>query len=211
MSITDPMLTDTFLRVIEYLGTFTFAVSGIRHAATKNFDWFGGFVCGITVAIGGGTVRDLMLGLTPFWMTNGMYMLSALFAQVFVIVFSRYLKYLDNTWFVFDTIGLALFTIVGIEKTLMCGYPFWLAIAMGCITGSAGGIIRDLLLNTTPIIFQKEFYAMTTVVGGLIYWLLIYIGAGVKVTSLVTFAVICILRYLAVRYDLSLPKLKSEE
>ncbi len=211
MSITDPMLTDTFLRVIEYLGTFTFAVSGIRHAATKNFDWFGGFVCGITVAIGGGTLRDLMLGLTPFWMTNGMYMLSALFAQVFVIVFSRYLKYLDNTWFVFDTIGLALFTIVGIEKTLMCGYPFWLAIAMGCITGSAGGIIRDLLLNTTPIIFQKEFYAMTTVVGGLIYWLLIYIGAGVKVTSLVTFAVICILRYLAVRYDLSLPKLKSEE
>lgn len=211
MSITDPMLTDTFLRVIEYLGTFTFAVSGIRHAATKNFDWFGGFVCGITVAIGGGTVRDLMLGLTPFWMTNGMYMLSALFAQVFVIVFSRYLKYLDNTWFVFDTIGLALFTIVGIEKTLMCGYPFWLAIAMGCITGSAGGIIRDLLLNTTPIIFQKEFYAMTTVVGGLIYWFLIYIGAGVKVTSLVTFAVICILRYLAVRYDLSLPKLKSEE
>lgn len=211
MSITDPMLTDTFLRVIEYLGTFTFAVSGIRHAATKNFDWFGGFVCGITVAIGGGTLRDLMLGLTPFWMTNGMYMLSALFAQVFVIVFSRYLKYLDNTWFVFDTIGLALFTIVGIEKTLMCGYPFWLAIAMGCITGSAGGIIRDLLLNTTPIIFQKEFYAMTTVVGGLIYWFLIYIGAGVKVTSLVTFAVICILRYLAVRYDLSLPKLKSEE
>lgn len=211
MSITHPMLTDTFLRVIEYLGTFTFAVSGIRHAATKNFDWFGGCVCGITVAIGGGTLRDLMLGLTPFWMTNGMYMLSALFAQVFVIVFSRYLKYLDNTWFVFDTIGLALFTIVGIEKTLMCGYPFWLAIAMGCITGSAGGIIRDLLLNTTPIIFQKEFYAMTTVVGGLIYWLLIYIGAGVKVTSLVTFAVICILRYLAVRYDLSLPKLKSEE
>ncbi len=205
------IITDGFLRTLEFLGTFAFAISGIRQAAYRHFDWFGGFVCGIAVAIGGGTLRDLMLGVTPFWMTNGMYMGCTLLAQVFVIVFSKYLKHLDNTWFVFDTIGLALFTVVGIQKTLMCGHPFWVAIAMGCITGSAGGVIRDILLNTAPIIFQKEFYAMACIVGGAFYWLLYTLGVNVEVTSLATFLAICVMRFLAVRFDISLPKLKSEE
>lgn len=207
----EPITYDGFLRMLEFLGTFAFAISGIRQAAYRHFDWFGGFVCGVAVAIGGGTLRDLMLGVTPFWMTNGMYMGCTLLAQVFVIVFSKYLKHLDNTWFVFDTIGLALFTIVGIQKTLLCGYPFWVAIVMGCITGSAGGVLRDILLNTAPIIFQKEFYAMACIVGGVFYWMLTIAGVSVKLTSLITFASICVMRYLAVRYDISLPKLKGEE
>ncbi len=205
------LITDGFLRTLEFLGTFAFAISGIRQAAYKHFDWFGGYVCGIAVAIGGGTLRDLMLGVTPFWMTNSMYMGCTLLAQIFVIVFSKYLKHLDNTWFVFDTIGLALFTVVGIQKTLMCGYPFWVAIVMGCITGSAGGVLRDILLNTAPIIFQKEFYAMACIVGGAFYWLLYTLGVNVEVTSLLTFLAICLMRFLAVRFDISLPKLKSEE
>ncbi len=207
----DPVISDGFLRMLEFLGTFAFAISGIRQAAHKHFDWFGGFVCGVAVAIGGGTLRDMMLGVTPFWMTNGMYMGCTLLAQIFVIVFSKYLKHLDNTWFVFDTLGLAFFTIVGIQKTLLCGHPFWVAIVMGCITGSAGGVLRDILLNTTPIIFQKEFYAMACIVGGVFYWLLISIGISVQLTSLITFIAICAVRYLAVRYDISLPKLKSED
>jgi uncharacterized membrane protein YeiH len=207
----EPIIYDGFLRMLEFLGTFAFAISGIRQAAYRHFDWFGGFVCGVAVAIGGGTLRDLMLGVTPFWMTNGMYMGCTLLAQVFVIVFSKYLKHLDNTWFVFDTIGLALFTIVGIQKTLLCGYPFWVAIVMGCITGSAGGVLRDILLNTAPIIFQKEFYAMACIVGGVFYWMLTVAGVSIKLTSLITFASICVMRYLAVRYDISLPKLKGEE
>lgn len=205
------LITDGFLRTLEFLGTFAFAISGIRQAAYKHFDWFGGYVCGIAVAIGGGTLRDLMLGVTPFWMTNSMYMGCTLLAQIFVIVFGKYLKHLDNTWFVFDTIGLALFTVVGIQKTLMCGYPFWVAIVMGCITGSAGGVLRDILLNTAPIIFQKEFYAMACIVGGAFYWLLYTLGVNVEVTSLLTFLAICLMRFLAVRFDISLPKLKSEE
>lgn len=207
----DAIITDGFLRTLEFLGTFAFAISGIRQAAHRHFDWFGGFVCGVAVAIGGGTLRDLMLGVTPFWMTNGMYMGCTLLAQIFVIVFNKYLKHLDNTWFVFDTIGLALFTIVGIQKTLLCDYPFWVAIIMGCITGSAGGVLRDILLNTTPIIFQKEFYAMACIVGGVFYWLLVTIGVNVELTSLLTFIAICVMRYLAVRFDISLPKLKSED
>ncbi len=207
----DPIIYDGFLRMTEFLGTFAFAISGIRQAAHRHFDWFGGFVCGVAVAIGGGTLRDLMLGVTPFWMTNGMYMGCTLLAQIFVIAFNKYLKHLDNTWFVFDTIGLALFTIVGIQKTLLCGHPFWVAIVMGCITGSAGGVLRDILLNTTPIIFQKEFYAMACIVGGVFYWLLTIVGVNMEVTSVFTFIAICVVRFLAVRFDISLPKLKSEE
>lgn len=115
------------LRFIELLGTFAFAISGIRHAAAKHFDWFGGYVCGIAVAIGGGTIRDVMLGVTPFWMTNPIYMICTAFALVVVIVFAKYMEYLSNAWLVFDTLGLALFTIAGIQKSLACGQPFgWL-------------------------------------------------------------------------------------
>lgn len=204
-------LYEPVFNLLEFLGTFAFAISGIRHAAAKHFDWFGGFVCGIAVAIGGGTIRDVMLGVTPFWMNNFFYMFCTLLAQVFVIVFARLLTRLENAWFVFDTIGLALFTVVGMQKTLDCGHPFWVAIIMGCITGSAGGVIRDMLLNNVPVIMQKEIYAMASVLGGLFYWLLIVAGMNVNLVALVTFLIICLIRFLAVRYHISLPLLHSED
>lgn len=127
-----------------------------------------------------------------------------------VILFARLLRHLDNAWFFFDTLGLALFTIAGIQKTLVCGHPFWVAISMGCITGSAGGVIRDLLLNRPPVIFRKEIYAMASILGGLVYWLMISLHANVAVTVVVVFAIIVTIRILAVKYHLSLPLLKDE-
>ena len=202
---------DELLRqVIEFLGTFAFAISGIRHAAAKHFDWFGGYVCGIAVAIGGGTIRDVMLGVTPFWMTNPIYMICTALALVFVIIFAKHMEGLRNTWFVFDTLGLALFTIAGIQKSLIFGQPYWVAIIMGCITGSAGGIIRYVLLNNEPVIFQREIYAMAAVLGGIIYWFLDYLGLPIEVTVIASFCTTCLMRFLAVRYHLSLPILKQE-
>ena len=197
-------------QVIEFLGTFAFAISGIRHAAAKQFDWFGGYVCGIAVAIGGGTIRDVMLGVTPFWMTNPFYMICTALALVFVIIFAKYMEGLRNTWFVFDTLGLALFTIAGIQKSLILGQPYWVAIIMGCINGSAGGIIRDVLLNNEPVIFQREIYAMAAVLGGIVYWLSDYLLLPIEVTVIASFLIICLMRFLAVRYHLSLPTLKQE-
>lgn len=211
MNWADPELVRTVQTVIEILGTLAFAISGIRHAAAKRFDWFGGFVCGFAVAIGGGTLRDIMLDLPPFWMTSPMYIVCTFVAQAFVIVFSRYLKRLDNAWFLFDTLGLASFTITGIQKTLDCGYPFWVAIAMGCITGSAGGVIRDLLLNKVPVIMRKEIYAMASVAGGLLYWLLTLLRVNVAVTVTSVFVLIVAIRILAVKYHISLPVLKAEK
>ncbi|MDD7597701.1 MAG: trimeric intracellular cation channel family protein [Prevotella sp.] len=207
----NPEIVHSLQQGIEFVGTFAFAISGIRHAAAKNFDWFGGFVCGIAVAIGGGTIRDVMIGVTPFWMTSSIYIICTVLAQLFVIVFSKFLKRLDNTWFVFDTLGLALFTIAGIQKSLAYDFPFWVAIIMGCMTGSAGGVIRDVLLNNVPIIFQKEIYAMASILGGLVYWVLISLGVDVSITVVSSFLVVCVIRFLAVRYHLSLPRLRLEE
>lgn len=207
----NPEIVHSIQQGIEFVGTFAFAISGIRHAAAKNFDWFGGFVCGIAVAIGGGTIRDVMIGVTPFWMTSSIYIICTVLAQLFVIVFSKFLKRLDNTWFVFDTLGLALFTIAGIQKSLAYDFPFWVAIIMGGMTGSAGGVIRDVLLNNVPIIFQKEIYAMASILGGIVYWVLISVGVDVSITVVSSFLVVCVIRFLAVRYHLSLPRLRLEE
>lgn len=203
-------LYSTVMKIIEVLGTFTFVVSGIRQASAKHFDWFGGFVCGIAVAIGGGTVRDVMLGVTPFWMTSSLYMSCAVLALLFTVVFSRSLKKLDNAWFVFDTLGLGLFTVAGIQKTLECGHPFWVAIIMGCITGSAGGVMRDVFLNNIPVIFQKEIYATACVAGGFIYWGLALLNISVTWMAAITFVVVCSIRFLAVKYHITFPTLKDE-
>ncbi len=199
------------IRIIELLGTFAFAISGIRHAAAKHFDWFGGYVCGVAVAIGGGTIRDVMLGVTPFWMTAPVYLICTAVALGVVILFAKYMEFLSNTWFVFDTLGLALFTIVGIQKSIACGQPFWVAIIMGCITGAAGGVIRDVLLNNEPVIFRKEIYAMASVLGGLTYWALLELDMPLVVIVTASFLVTCAIRFLAVRYHLSLPVLKDDD
>lgn len=206
----NPQVAYTVLLIIEFIGTFAFAISGIRMAAAKHFDWFGGFVCGFAVAIGGGTIRDVMLGVTPFWMTSSIYFTCTIIALLVGILFSKKLSRMENAWLITDTLGLAMFTIAGLQKTLQYGHPFWVAIVMGCITGVAGGVIRDVLLNQEPIIFQKDIYAMASVAGGLIYWLLAALGINIGITSIVTFLVICLVRYVAVRYHISLPLLRGE-
>ena len=161
----------TFVQILDFIGTFAFAISGIRLASAKRFDWFGAYVVGFVTAIGGGTIRDLLLDVTPGWMTDPIYLICTGLALLWVIFFGKHLIHLHNTFFIFDTIGLALFTVVGVGKSLSLGYPFWVAIIMGSITGAAGGVIRDVFINEIPLIFRKEIYAMACVVGGTAYWI----------------------------------------
>ena len=203
------MEQDIIIKIIELLGTFAFAISGIRHAAAKHYDWFGGYVCGIAVAIGGGTIRDLMLSTTPFWMTTPVYMICTAVALFTVVWFGHWMEPLKNAWFVFDTLGLALFTIDGIQKSLLFGQPFWVAVIMGCITGAAGGVIRDVLLNNEPVIFHKEIYAMASVIGGVVYWGVESLALPVGWSAVLSFIVTCLIRFLAVKYHISLPVLKE--
>lgn len=193
--------------VIEFLGTFAFAISGIRWASYKKFDWFGGYVVGLATAIGGGTIRDVMLGVTPFWMTNSIYIICTAAALVLGIIFRKAIVRFSSTWFLFDTLGLALFTIAGIQKTLYAGFPFWVAIIMGCITGVAGGIIRDVLINEVPLIFRKEIYAVACILGGFVYWVGLSLGVNLEITVILSFITVVVVRLIAVKYHISLPHL----
>ncbi len=197
--------------VIEFIGTFAFALSGIRLASAKHFDVFGAWIVGMSTAIGGGTMRDLMLGVNPFWMTNSIYFICCGLAVIWVMSYGKYLIRQKNTLFIFDTIGLALFNVIGIEKTLNMGFPYWTAITMGTITGAAGGVIRDVFINEVPLIFRKEIYALACVAGGLIYVAGIKLGLSLEVNALLSSLTVILIRVLAVKYHWILPRLKGEE
>ncbi|MBO5314514.1 MAG: trimeric intracellular cation channel family protein [Prevotella sp.] len=201
---------NTVYFIIEFIGTLAFAISGIRLASAKHFDWFGGYVVGLATAIGGGTIRDVMLGLTPFWMTTPIYLICTAGALLLVIIFKKRLTSLTNTWFLFDTLGLALFTIAGIQKTLFAGFPFWVAVIMGCMTGAAGGIIRDVLINEVPLIFRKEIYALACIIGGIVYWIGYSLNWHDEITMILSFVSVIIVRVLAAKYHISLPILRDD-
>lgn len=202
---------DHFVDVIEWIGTFAFAISGIRIAARKEFDLFGAYVVGLFTAIGGGTIRDLLLQTTPFWMNDSRYMVCTGIALLFVIIFRRHIVRLNITFFVFDAIGLALFTVVGIEKTLLFGYDFWVAAIMGIMTGVAGGILRDISTAEVPLIFRKEIYASACLAGCICYYAGIRLGVPQTVNQMVSAFLIVATRVWAVKYGVGLPKIKPED
>ena len=199
-------MEETFLFVIEVLGTVAFAISGIRLAATKGFDWFGAYTVGLVTAIGGGTLRDLLLDISVFWMQTSWYLVVTGISLATVIVFRSLLVSRDRILFVFDSIGLALFCVIGIQKTLAAGYPMWVATAMGVITGAFGGVIRDILINDEPIIFQKDIYATACLAGGLVYWLMMEAGAEAAWQQISCAIMVIGLRIASLKYNLQLPK-----
>lgn len=196
---------EIILLVAEIVGTFAFAVSGIRWAAIKKFDWFGAYIVGLATAIGGGTLRDLLLKETPFWMINGWYLTVTALSMVIVVVFRRLRLKAERPLFIFDTIGLGLFVVAGIEKSLIAGYPMWVAIIMGVFTGAFGGVLRDILINEVPLIFKADLYATACIIGGLVYWLVLSIGGSETLAPLSCALVIFIIRYCTLRFDWRLP------
>lgn len=202
-------MEETFLTIIEVLGTIAFAISGIRLAAAKRFDWFGAYVVGLVTAIGGGTLRDVLLDIPVFWMLSPMYLAVTGISLLAVIVFRRALVGGMRTIFIFDAIGLALFVVVGIEKTLAGHWPMWVAVVMGIITGSFGGVTRDILINEEPLFFRKDIYATACMAGGIVYWLLSLTGLPEWVPQATCALTVIGLRVAAVVFGWSLPILKD--
>lgn len=200
-----------FITLCDYFGTFAFAISGIRLAAAKRFDWFGAYVVGLVTAVGGGTIRDILLNATPFWMQQSSYLIISGLALLFVIILRKYVVSLNNTFFIFDAIGLGLFGVVGIEKALTFGFPMWVAIVMGTITGSFGGMTRDTLINEVPLIFRKDIYALACVLGGIIYFLCLKINLSPSITQFIAATSIFLTRVLAVKYHISVPVMKGDD
>ncbi len=197
--------------IIEVLGTIAFAISGIRLASAKRFDWFGAIVIGFVTATGGGTLRDLLLDVPVFWMQASRYIWCTLFAFIIVLGFRKYLVHLNNTIFWFDCIGLGLFVVVGYEKALVLGYPIWVCVSMATITGIVGGIIRDILINEVPIVFTQELYAVACILGGILFSILYYFDIQLLVIEVSTAIFVVVIRFFATRYHIKLPILKGED
>lgn len=204
-------MESTISLIIEIVGTIAFAISGIRLAAAKHFDWFGAYIVGLVTAIGGGTLRDMMLNTTPFWMENIWYMGVTALSLLYVILFRKQLVRLNSTFFFFDTVGLALFVVIGIQKTLLFGFPMWVAIVMGMITGAFGGVVRDILINEEPLIFRKDIYGTACIAGGVVYWLMTLFGAPELVQQLLCAVTVVAIRLFAVKYNWSIPVLHNNE
>ncbi len=197
-----------FVNIIE---TFAFAISGVRMASTKKFDLFGAFAIGFVTAIGGGTLRDLFIGVTPFWMLNPVYLWATLLALLFVMLFKNKVVRLQYTFFLFDSIGLGLFVVVGTEKTLAMGFAPWAAVIMGTITGSFGGMLRDILITQIPLIFRKEIYALACVIGAIFFTVGYALDLNMVVNEVATASIVIVTRILAVKFHWHLPILKGEK
>ena len=201
-----------FVNWCDYLGTLAFAISGIRLAAGKGFDWFGAYVIGFVTAVGGGTVRDILLDIKPFWLVQPSYLIITALGLIFTIVFRRQVVRLNHSLFFFDAIGLGLFVVVGVAKSYAVGYPWWVAIIMGTITGSFGGLIRDILINDTPLIFRTDFYASACILGGTIYVLLgYYTRISIEWVQFFSALSVFVLRVLAVALHIQLPTFTPTE
>lgn len=197
----------TFVDAIDYLGTFAFAISGLRLASEKQFDLFGAFIVGMATAVGGGTMRDVILGLSPFWMTQWIYLVIVLLAVLAFLFLHKFISRISQTIFLFDTIGLGLFTVVGFQKTLDAGFPLYACNLMGMCTGAAGGVIRDILINEVPLIFRRDIYALACFVGGLLYSLAVVHQFSPITAQIGCALAVIVMRLLAVRYHWQLPLL----
>ncbi|QCK16917.1 trimeric intracellular cation channel family protein [Mangrovivirga cuniculi] len=201
----------TFPEFIEYAGTYVLAISGIRLAAAAKVDLFGAVVIGIVTSVGGGTIRDLLLNATPFWMDDPKYFITILVGTASVVIFRNRLVRLENTFFIFDTIGLGMFTLIGIEKTLLYGHPYWVAMILGMITGIAGGITRDILINEVPLIFRKEIYAGACIIGGLAYALFDKFAITSNWADVACVTTVIVIRTVAIKYQLGLPVIQADQ
>ena len=201
-----------FFQTLDILGTIAFAISGVLVAMNKRMDPFGVLIIAFVTAVGGGTLRDILVGVEPVsWMKNMIYVYVIAGATVFAILFRNQLKHLRRSLFLFDTIGIGLYTVVGIETGLVAGLHPVICIALGTMTACFGGVTRDILCNEIPVIFRKEIYATACILGGLTYFILRKFLDDQNYLFIIAGLVVIITRLLAVILKLSLPSLYKDD
>ncbi len=194
----------------ELFGTLFFGISGALAADEKSGkDWFGVSFVAFLTAIGGGTIRDILLSVDIIWIQDVNLLYSAAVGIILAAVFYKPLLALRKTFKLFDTLGIALFTIVGLEKALNLGIHPVIAPIMGMFTAVMGSVIRDTMLNEIPILFKKEIYASACLCGAVVYMILWKCDVDRNTTFFISGGVIVVIRLAALRYNLTMPKFKS--
>lgn len=205
-----PLQKDVIMiEILDFIGVFVFAISGVLTAINKKLDLFGVFIIAFVTALGGGTLRDALIGRTPIgWMQDLNYVYLIIAGYVVAILFRNYLNKLRLSLFLFDTIGLGVFTLIGIEKGLEYGLHPVICISLGTITATFGGLIRDILCNEIPLLLRKgTIYATICIIGGVLFFVLRKFELQDSINELVTSIFIIVFRLAAVKYKMSLPVL----
>lgn len=200
-----------FIYVLDIFGTFVFAISGALVASDKKFDLFGVLIIAFVTAVGGGMLRDVLMDAHPInWIGDLNYLYTIFVAVIFTFLFKSKIAYLSKTLFLFDTIGLSVFTLLGLQKGLSFNLHPIIALIMGMISAVFGGVLRDVLTNKIPLIFEKEIYASACLAGGITYLILNYYNVAENIIFSFSAVVIVLIRVIAVRFHLQLPKIKDD-
>ena len=201
----------SFFQVIDVLGTAAFAISGARHAMDRKLDVFGVIIIAFATAIGGGTLRDLLIGNTPVaWLQNELIITVILVSAIGTLLIDGKHPLVPNTLFLFDSLGLGLFTLAGIDKAMQYDFSVGICVALGTISACFGGVLRDVLLNKVPLIFHRELYASACIGGGLLFFLLQYFAVPDSINQSLCILLIFVIRLVAVKYNLGLPALGKQ-
>ncbi len=205
------MSIQEILNYLDLIGTLVFAISGSMAASNKKLDLFGAAFIAFVTALGGGTIRDLLIGVTPVgWMRDVNYIFIILGGVSITFLFHKYVKKLRKTLFLFDTIGIGVFTILGIEKALLLDVAPLIAIIMGMFSAVLGGVIRDILINEIPLIFRKEIYAMACIFGGSLFLFLQNNWPNFELNVALSILAIIVIRILAIKYKIGLPGIDEQ-
>lgn len=196
---------------IDILGTFAFAISGALVASDKKFDLFGVLIIAFVTAVGGGMLRDILINAHPInWIGDLNYLWTIFLAVFLTFLFKSKIAFLSKTLFLFDTIGISVFTLLGLQKGLSFDLHPLIALIMGMISAVFGGVLRDVLTNKVPLIFEKEIYASACLAGGLSYLVLNLAEAPKDINFIISASVIIIIRLVSVKYELELPKINDD-
>ncbi len=196
---------------IDIIGTFAFAISGALVALKKDFDVFGVIIIAFVTAVGGGMVRDVLINAHPInWIGDINYIWTILTAVAITFLFRSKIAPLRKTMFLFDTIGISVFTLLGLQKGLSYNLHPFIALVMGMVSAVFGGVIRDVLTRKVPLIFKKEIYASACLAGGVVYLILGYFNINEDIHFIISATVIIFIRTVVVKYELELPKIKND-
>jgi len=194
-----------WIYIIDLIGTFVFAISGVLTAIDKKFDLVGSIIIGIVTAVGGGTLRDILIGETPVgWMKDLNYLFVIIIAVAVSYLFKNIILKLRKSMFFFDTLGIGLFTILGLQKTLEVGLTIPIALMMGVVSAVFGGVIRDVITNIVPLIFRKEIYATACLIGGIVFILLEQVNDFQIINMVISMIIVMLIRYISVKRKWSL-------
>lgn len=200
-----------FIYAIDLLGTMVFAISGAMAGNRKGIDIFGATFMAFVTAIGGGSLRDVFLNLRPLWVEDGNYLIAIFVGVLISIIANKELYHLAKTLTLFDAIGIGFFTVVGTQKSLDYGSSDIAAIMLGMFSAVMGGVIRDVLVNETPLILRKEIYASACLAGAFLFVILNNLKVDNGWNAFISASVVFIIRIVSVKYNLSLPQVEKKD